>query len=81
MPDRERQPEEDERVVAPMNVEGMPWYQPEAPKPKNPNAEPMSKRDAFRYTLSAVGAGLLIVAVFGTVAAAFVWFCCNVWFR
>lgn len=84
MPDTERDPRDDreeEHVVAPMNVEGMPWYQPEEPTAKNPNAEPMTRRQALRYTLYAVGAGLLVVGVFATAGAAFIWFCINVWFR
>ncbi|MEG0493023.1 MAG: hypothetical protein RR653_03715 [Clostridia bacterium] len=72
---------EDERVIAPMNVEGMPWYREHEPAPKNPNAEPISDKNLWRYAFSAVGAGLLIVAVFGVAAAAFIWFCVNVWFR
>ena len=64
-----------------MNVEGMPWYREGKPAPKNPDAEPMSRRNLWRYMLSAVGAGLTIVFVFGLAAAAFIWFCINVWFR
>ena len=84
MPDEnrdERAKEDDGRVIAPMNVEGMPWYQREQPKPKNPSAESMTRKQAARYTLYAVGAGLAIVFIFGTAGAAFIWFCSNVWFR
>lgn len=82
MPDERIKPEkeaEDDRMVADMNVEGMPWYREENPPPKNPNAEPMSKRNLWRYTFAAIGAGLLIVMVFGLAGAAFIWFCSNVW--
>ncbi len=83
MPEERREtPEaEEDRAVADMNVEGMPWYREGRPAPKNPDAEPMSRRNLWRYTLSAVGAGLTIVFVFGLAAAAFIWFCINVWFR
>lgn len=83
MPDaNSKKPEEqDDRVVADMNIEGMPWYREKKPAPKNPNAEPMSARNAWRYTFYATGAGLLVVTVFGLAGAAFIWFCVNVWFR
>ena len=72
---------EDERVIAPMNVDGMPWYRPGKPRPKNPRAEPISYRNIWRYAFSAVGTGLLILSAFGLTGAAFIWFCVNVWFR
>ena len=72
---------EDTMVVADMNVEGMPWYRPDAPRPKNPDAEEISKKNLWRYTFAAVKAGLLIVFVFGLAGALFIWFCTNVWLR
>lgn len=83
MPDNDRKErnEDDGRTIAPMNVEGMPWYTPGESKPDNPDAEPMTRRQAWRYALYSVGASLVIVGVFGTVGAAFIWFCINVWFR
>lgn len=71
---------EDDRTIAPMNVEGMPWYTADEPAPKNPDAEPLTGKNLWRYAFSAVGAGLLIVMVFGVCAAAFIWFCINIWF-
>ncbi len=78
---REQREEGDDRVVADMNVEGMPWYRRGEPAPKNPDAEPLTGRNLWRYTFSAVGAGLVVVFVFGICAAAFIWFCIHVWFR
>jgi len=72
---------EDDRVIAPMNVEGMPWYTPGKPLPRNPSAEPLSNHHLWRYTFSAVGTALLILSAFGLTGAAFIWFCVNVWFR
>ncbi|MEA5016973.1 MAG: hypothetical protein VB099_20690 [Candidatus Limiplasma sp.] len=74
-------PEDEEYTVAPMNLEGMPWYTPQDPAPKNPNAEPLTGKNLWRYAFSAVGAGLLIVMIFGLGGAALIWFCINVWFR
>jgi hypothetical protein len=71
---------DDGHTVAPMNIDGMPWYRDDPPK-KNPNAEPMSRRQTARYAWYAVLAGLSIVAVFGIAAALFIRFCTDVWFR
>ena len=70
--------EDDGRVIAPMNVEGMPWYRTEAPTPAV-NAEAFSKRNLLRYSFYAVGAGLLIALAFGGFWAALIWFSTNVW--
>lgn len=74
-------PEDDGHAVAPMNLEGMPWYDPRDPLPPNPHAEPLTGRNLWRYAFSAVGAGLLIVLAFGLGGAALIWFCVNIWFR
>jgi hypothetical protein len=71
---------DDGHTVAPMNIEGMPWYRDEPPG-KNPNAEKMTRRQMVRYTFYAVLAGLCIVAVFGAAAALFIRFCTDIWFR
>ena len=69
---------DDGHTIAPMNVEGMPWYREDTPR--NPDAEPISKQNARRYAGAAVAAGLVIVCIFGLAAALFIWLCCNVWF-
>lgn len=74
-------PQEEDHVVAPMNVEGMPWYSPGESVPRNPEAEPLTGKNLWRYAFSAVGAGLLIVILFGLAGAAFIWFCIHLWFR
>ncbi len=81
MPEERQDSSEDDRVIADMNIEGMPWYRAQETGPRNPNAEPMSKRNLWRYALSAVGAGLLIVMAFGLLGALFIWFCTNVWLK
>ena len=74
-------PEDDGRTIAPMNIEGMPWQTRETHSHKNPNAQPLLGRDLRQYLFSAVGAGLLIVFLFGAVGAAFILFCTQIWFR
>ena len=73
--------EEDDRTVANMNLEGMPWYREKDPPKRNPNVEKMSGKQAAQYTFYAVLAGLCIVAVFGVAAALFILFCTNIWFK
>lgn len=74
--------DDDGRTVAPMNVEGMPWHTPARTKaPRDPNAQPLKGGDLRRYLFSAIGAGLLIVFVFGIAGALFILFCTQVWFR
>ena len=57
--------EDDGRVIAPMNVEGMPWY---APKPKTPKSsapqEAPTKEEMRAYRFAALKAGLLIAGAF-----------------
>lgn len=82
--EQRRVPQDDGRAIAPMNVEGMPWYREDAPPPRDENTqstEKMTFRQTVRYTFSAVGAGLLIVAVFGVAAWLFIEFCIHVWFK
>lgn len=80
---RQQPPEEDDgRTIAPMNVEGMPWHTPVRPEtPRSPQSDSVVGKDLRRYLFSAVGAGLLIVFVFGFAGAAFILFCTGVWFR
>ena len=75
-------PDDDGRTVAPMDAEGMPWHVPARPRaPRDPDAEPLRGAALFRYMLSAVGAGLLVVLAFSVAGAAFILFCTQIWFR
>ena len=74
--------DDDGRTIAPMNIEGMPWYKPEAPerRPDGTEPEPLTKEEAGIYTLAAVKAGLTIVSVFGVAIYIFLLFCDKIWF-
>lgn len=74
--------DDDGRTIAPMNIEGMPWYEPEAPerRPDGTEPEPLTKEEARIYTLAAVKAGLTIVSVFGVAIYIFLLFCDKIWF-
>ena len=73
--------DDDGRTIAPMNIEGMPWYKPEAPerRPDGTEPEPLTKEEARIYTLAAVKAGLTIVSVFGVAIYIFLLFCDKIW--
>ena len=74
--------DDDGRTIAPMNIEGMPWYKPEAPerRPDGTEPEPLTKEEARIFTLAAVKAGLTIVSVFGVAIYIFLLFCDKIWF-
>lgn len=74
--------EDDGRVIAPMNVEGMPWY---AKKPENTeeSGEPytMTPAEKRAFTWGVVKAALLVAAVFIGVYLCFILFCTEIWFK
>lgn len=69
--------------IADMNVEGMPWYR--RSKPLYPDSglakTEMSKKETFRFAVSATLAGLLIGLVLIGGCALFLLFCTQVWLR
>lgn len=76
--------QDDGRVIAPMNVEGMPWYavsrSPE-PDSKIDTQHPEYKKDTRKYILTALLAALAIGAVFAIAALLFLLFAVNVWLK
>lgn len=80
-----RLPEGDDgRTIAPMNVEGMPWYTPRregAPPEDAQKPDPLTKEEARFFTWGAVKAALLVVGVMCAGLVLFVLFCLHVWFR
>ena len=76
-------PDDDGRVIAPMNVEGMPWYAPEEEKPF-PGYVPGSTLDKQQTRFAVWGAlkaALLVTAGFSAGIILFVLFCVHVWFK
>jgi hypothetical protein len=81
--------DDDGRVICNMDVEGMRWHDkrvrhplftlPEANHPGG-SSDPLTQREARRYTWYAVLAGLLIVAVFSAVWILLVLFMTKIWF-
>ena len=74
---------DDGRVVAKMNVDGMPWYMRSQKQnvPENNDLSDLSKGETWEIIKGTVKAGLLIGGVFFVVFALFIAFCVFVWFR
>lgn len=76
--------DDDGRVVAKMNVDGMPWYmrsdRQEQPEEDNDLSD-LSSKETWHIILGTVKAGLLIGAVYLVVILLFILFCIFVWFR
>ena len=74
---------DDGRVVAKMNVDGMPWYSRDDRKalPENSDLSELSKGETWEIIKGTVKAGLLIGGVFFVIFALFILFCVFVWFR
>ena len=77
-------PDDDGRVIAPMNVEGMPWYRPEAPQDRSSGVSSggsdLSPEERRMVVWGAVRTGLLIFLVFAVVFLLFLLFSDYVWF-
>ena len=75
--------DDDGRVVAKMNVDGMPWYMRDQRNrtPENNDLSDLSKGETWEIIKGTVKAGLLIGSVFFVAFAAFILFCIFVWFR
>ena len=57
--------DDDGRVIAPMNVEGMPWYRKEVPGEGDGKSEPQYTKEQTRYIiLGTLKAALLIGLAF-----------------
>ena len=84
---RKQYDDDDGRVVADMNVDGMPWYIREH-KPwtqrfasSSQNQDQLTAAEERALIWGAMKAGLLIAGVFILAALAFILFCLFVWFR
>ena len=77
--------EDDNRTIADMNVDGMPWYvRGDESRGKGADAsehDQMTDEEARMYRWAAVRAALLVVLVFGLAFFLFIAFCDFIWFR
>ena len=76
---------DDGRVIAPMNIDGMPWYSAKVEQRGETagSAAPvkLTFRENMAFAFGVLKAVLLIAVVFIGVMFAFILFCTNVWFR
>lgn len=68
----------DNRQIADMNIEGMPWYRP---KITNPNMVNLTKKEARAVVRGALKAGLLVGGIFWLAFFGLILFCVLIWFR
>lgn len=84
MKKKRRYEDDDGRVVARMNVEGMPWHTaaPGGENSSEPEKEPLhlTKEESRAFAWGAVKAALLICVAFSVAAILFILFCTNIWF-
>lgn len=75
--------DDDGRVIAPMNVEGMPWFQKGVglQSANNEKTTPLTRRETLSLLLNAALAGLTVALVLGLVAFLYILFCIHVWLR
>lgn len=77
---KKQYPDDDGRVIAPMNVEGMPWHQDHDPDaPGREQKEQLTRRQTLRVIGSATLAGLFVVLIFSAGLVALVAFLLWVW--
>lgn len=83
MKDKRKYSDDDGRVIAPMNVEGMPWHRSGTKsKPQNDdNSIPFTKKESLSVVLNAILAAFTVAAVIGLGLFLFILFCIYVWFR
>ena len=77
---------DDGRVIADMNIDGMPWNKKDRSiykkgDNKGENAPTLTKEERKMYTRSAVLAGLVVALIFLVIIFLFILFSINVWFR
>lgn len=72
--------DDDGRVIAPMNVEGMPWHQKHPPEGEaRPQRELLNRRQTARVVWNATLAGLLVALIFAGALIALVLLLLWIW--
>lgn len=85
MAKKKKQYEDDDgRVIANMNVDGMPWYVEKARKKTDqPEGEPLelTPKEKRAYMGGILKAVMLVVLAFGLMYLVFLLLCTQVWFK
>lgn len=82
---RKRYDDDDGRVIASMNVDGMPWYQRSQRFERNKREQAsdfsdLTKEETREIVKGAMKASLLIAGIFILAMLLFILFCLYVWF-
>ncbi len=85
MADKRKLHDDDGRVIANMNVDGMPWYQRSERFERNKREQAsdfsdLTKEETREIVKGALKASLLIAGVFILAMLVFILFCLYVWF-
>ena len=74
---------DDGRVIAPMNVEGMPWYVRRAELHENGDGAPimLARGEKLAFAWGVIKAAMLVAGVFILAYLGFILFCTEIWFR
>ena len=86
---KKRKPKErfvdDGRVIADMNVPGMPWYNEASRKPEIKTGKEqeldLTKKEKRAMVGGVVAAALLVTVLFAGIFFLFILFCTQVWFK
>lgn len=77
---RKKYDDDDGRVIASMNVEGMPWYQDHPPEgPLREQKQQLTRGQTARVVWNATLAGLLVALIFSGALAGLVLFLLWIW--
>ena len=86
-----REDVDDGRVIAPMNVDGMPWYRPGRREPRSPAdasgssaagaPEKMTLGENMAFAAGVMKAVMLVALIFVGALLGFILFCIYVWFK
>ena len=82
MAKRRKYDDDDGRVIANMNVDGMPWYVEAAHKKQEQSGTELdlTKEETKAVIWGTIKSGLLIAGVFILGALIFILFCLHIWF-
>lgn len=76
--------EDDNRTIAPMNVEGMPWHN-KADKPVDSDSkkqsEPLSRSEMKHFMRGAFAAVIVICSIMGLAIFLFLMFAVHIWLK
>lgn len=79
---RKRRSEGDDgRVIASMNVEGMPWHSPRTESPQEGEKIELTKAEKRAMLWGVLKASFLVLGIFALCFALFILFCDYIWLR